>query len=259
MRLFHLAGIISNTRIYNNTFYLPAGSTTAPIYATGWNGYPVSVYFNNNIFYLASAGMWIGWSNIGTKVFDNNVVYGMHTSGEPSGNNNLTSDPQLVSPGSGATGSLVNGVLTFGNVDGYKLKTGSPALQAGKLMTGNGGHDYWGNPVSATTPPNIGAHNGAGIAAASLEDGFSGENRVFPSPVNSGGIVNLIYNAGEASSEARIEIYNASSQLAFSRKLALVKGANLVTVKLPGIGSGLYIAILSERTGRGRYRILVTE
>jgi len=270
MRLFQLAGIISNTRIYNNTFYLPAGSTTAPIYVSGWNGYPVSVYFDNNIFYLASAGSWTGWSNIGTKVFDNNAVYGMHTFGEPSGNNNLTSDPQLVSPGSGGAGSLVNGDFTFGNVDGYKLKTGSPALHAGKLMTSNGGHDYWGNPVSSTAAPNIGAYNEPGVAAAShrvtesrtsasLGDGLSGENRVFPSPVNSGGIVNFIYNALEGSSDGKIEIYNASSQLAFSRKLELVKGANLVTVKLPGISSGLYIAILSERTRRERYRILVTE
>ena len=270
MRLFHLTGLLSNARIYNNTFYLPRGSTTAPILTSGWNGYPVSVYFNNNIFYLTSAGSWTGWSNIGTKVFDNNVVYGMHTSGEPSGNNNLTSDPQLVSPGSGATGSLINGVFTFANVDGYKLKSISPALQAGKLMTGNGGRDYWGNPVSSTTAPHIGAYNGSEVAAASLQvresttsirlgDGFSGDNRVFPSPVNSGGMVNFMYNAGEASSEGKIEIYNSSSQLAFSRKLSFAKGANLVTVKLPRISSGLYIAILSEKTRRERYRILVTE
>ena len=194
----------------------------------------------------------------------------MHTFGEPSGINNLTSDPQLVSPGSGGTGSLVNGVFSFGNVDGYKLKTGSPALHAGKLMTSNGGHDYWGNPVSSTTSPNIGAYNGSEVAAASLQvkegttsaslgDGFAGENRVYPSPVSSGGMVNFIYNAGEGSSEGKIEIYNSSSQLTFSRKLELVKGANLVTVKLPGISSGLYIAILSERTRRESYRILVTE
>ncbi|HTI89839.1 MAG TPA: carbohydrate binding domain-containing protein [Puia sp.] len=269
-RLFHLAGIISNAWIYNNTFYLPEGSATAPIITSGWNGYPAGIYFINNLFYLASAGSWIGWDRIGAKVFDNNLVYGKHTSGEPSGNNNLTADPQLLSPGRGAVGSLVNGIFTFGNAEGYKLKTGSPALHAGKLVTGNGGHDYWGNPVSSAAAPNIGAYNGSAVAAASIGviesktsarpgDGFSGENRVFPSPVNSGGNVNFSYNAGEGSSEGKIEIYSSSGQLAFTGKLALVKGTNWVTVKLPPMNSGLYIAILSESTRRESYRILVTE
>jgi hypothetical protein len=270
MRLFHLAGIIYNVQIYNNTFYLPAGSATLPIYATDWNGYPVSISYTNNIFYFVSAGSWTGWSNIGAKVFDNNVIYGRHTSGEPTGNNNLASDPQLVSPGSGTPGGVVNGVFTFGNVDGYKLKPGSPAFHAGKLMTGNGDHDYWGNPVSSTAAPNIGAYNGAGTATASVqvtesrtaagpEDDSSGEDRVFPSPVNSGGTVSFIYNTGKGSSEGKIEIYNSSGRLAYSRQLLFVKGANWVTVKLPGISSGLYIAILSERTSRKTYRIWVTE
>ena len=56
------------------------------------------------------------------------------------------------------------------NADDYKLKSGSPALKTGILINGssnsknfiqnNGGKDYFGNNVSNTEKPNIGAYNG---------------------------------------------------------------------------------------------------
>ncbi|MER8042373.1 hypothetical protein [Streptomyces sp. NPDC094032] len=40
------------------------------------------------------------------------------------------------------------------------LAPGSPALSAGALVEDNGGRDWFGNDVSATSPPTIGAYEG---------------------------------------------------------------------------------------------------
>ncbi|WP_024756688.1 hypothetical protein [Streptomyces exfoliatus] len=44
-----------------------------------------------------------------------------------------------------------------------RLGTGSPALTAGTLIADNGGRDWFGNAVSATSVPNIGAYEGPGV------------------------------------------------------------------------------------------------
>jgi|GEM_PF-6953859 len=158
-RILILNGNVQNARIYNNTMYLPEGSTTRPIVIDNWGGtFPHNVYIQNNIFYLGSAGNWQDWDSItGDKVFDYNIVYGAHTAGEPSGMHNQTADPLLGAPGTGTTGIRTDSGNQFGNVDGYKLTGSSPAIGAGLLMADNGGRDYWGNPVSGSQPPDIGA------------------------------------------------------------------------------------------------------
>jgi hypothetical protein len=43
-----------------------------------------------------------------------------------------------------------------------RLAAGSPALSAGTLIADNGGRDWFGNAVSATAAPTIGAYEGEG-------------------------------------------------------------------------------------------------
>lgn len=69
--------------------------------------------------------------------------------------NGIVGDPQFVAPGTGGD--------TIHSVDGYKLRRTSAALDNGAVVTGNGGRDYWGNPVSATTKPHRGAYQGPGL------------------------------------------------------------------------------------------------
>jgi hypothetical protein len=40
------------------------------------------------------------------------------------------------------------------------LTADSPALGVGLVIPGNGGLDYWGNPVSESAAPHLGAYNG---------------------------------------------------------------------------------------------------
>ncbi|MGA5499239.1 right-handed parallel beta-helix repeat-containing protein [Streptomyces cinereoruber] len=69
--------------------------------------------------------------------------------------NGIAGDPRFVAPGTG--GSSIH------EVDGYKLKSASPAFGNGAVVTDNGGRDYWANPVSTTTKPNRGAYQGPGL------------------------------------------------------------------------------------------------
>ena len=39
------------------------------------------------------------------------------------------------------------------------LLAASPALSAGLLILGNGGFDFWGNPVFNSSAPNLGAYH----------------------------------------------------------------------------------------------------
>lgn len=50
-----------------------------------------------------------------------------------------------------------------GSVDGYGLRSTSPALNNGSVISDNGGRDHWANPVPATTKPHRGAYNGPGV------------------------------------------------------------------------------------------------
>lgn len=158
-RVFQLAGPTTNTQVYNNTIYLPAGSTTMPIYVNSWDGYTKSISFANNIWMLQGAGNWQGLSNIASLQFDHNTIYGVHTTGEPADANKSTLNPMLAGAGSGGIGRS--------SVDGYKLVSGSPAIGTGKVISNNGGKDYWGTTVSSTMAPNRGAYNSPGVTAPS--------------------------------------------------------------------------------------------
>lgn len=108
------SGADASTYIYNNTIYVPANLSPTFFddrFATH------SYYVYNNIFYNLSTTATYGFDNgISTRVFDYNVFYGQHPSGEPSGGHKLTSDPKLVSPGSGGIGLVPSMATNFRRV-----------------------------------------------------------------------------------------------------------------------------------------------
>ena len=161
-------------KIYNNTIYQDSHATASIIsnytnksyVATGHS----DITFQNNIVYMMNGVPWYPPDSTGT--YDSNIIYGTHTVREPVGTHKSTADPLLVGPGSGGTG------LT--TVDGYKLRTSSPALNSGVLVSemygahnGNGGRDYWGYAVSSTAAPNRGAYNGPGVAGGTNGTGLA--------------------------------------------------------------------------------------
>ncbi|MDQ0933622.1 LamG-like jellyroll fold domain-containing protein [Streptomyces turgidiscabies] len=152
-----MGGVDSGTtaQVYNNTIYVPRGNNGKVT-----DGTPNStVTFSNNIIYKRGTG---GYSNTRTT-WTHNLFYGDHPSTEPSDSAKITSDPLFVKPGGGSAGRA--------SAAAYKLRSGSPAFGAGAVIANNGGQDYFGNTVSSSTAPNIGAYNGAAVSGPTATPG----------------------------------------------------------------------------------------
>lgn len=134
----------TNTQIYNNTFYLsrPVDVINNANGSTGDNA-----AFRNNVFHVATTQA--AYLNAGTLTFDANVFHGNHPAGEPADARKVTADPLLTAPGTATSRT---------DVDGYRLRTGSPALANGVVMTSSATRDYFGNRVPAGCAPDRGAH-----------------------------------------------------------------------------------------------------
>ncbi|MBN2500572.1 MAG: right-handed parallel beta-helix repeat-containing protein [Anaerolineales bacterium] len=153
-RIFSFHGSTVNTQIYNNTVYIGPGKRVRIVeqepYGLGdTQSKPVSAYFYNNILYNEGNALYL-FTQGTANVFDYNLFYGRYAQGEPEDLHKLVEDPWLVDPGSGGTG--------LDTLGGYQLQEGSPAIGSGKIIEGNGGQDFWGNPVPQDAPPDRGAH-----------------------------------------------------------------------------------------------------
>jgi len=144
----------SNFSIYNNTIYIPPGSTSKVVFVGGTIDNTVTSTFKNNIISNWGTGTY---DAVNGASWDHNIFFGNHPSSEPSDSNKLTVDPLLLAPGTATS-------LT--NASGYNLRTSSPSNLSGVLISNNGGLDYFGNSVSSATAPSRGAFNGTPVLAA---------------------------------------------------------------------------------------------
>ncbi|MCP2341418.1 hypothetical protein [Actinomadura rupiterrae] len=134
------------------------------------NGNAATLQFYNNVVYCPGKKFNINVPT--TSTLENNIWTGTSDSTLPTGSgiswlwnvfqgvprpttNGIVGDPQLVNPGTGGD--------TLTSADGYKLKSTSPALSNGGVLSNNGGRDFWGNAVSSTAKPHRGAYNGPGL------------------------------------------------------------------------------------------------
>ena len=108
---------------------------------------PIETVFYNNIFYFEDKADW-GCQPDQSCSFQNNLYFNLN----PKGIGAVNEDPVFVEPGKGG----IDIDMTDSNrLSGYKLKLGSPALGAGKMIKNNGNKDFLGNRI--TKNPNIGA------------------------------------------------------------------------------------------------------
>ncbi len=150
--LIRLTSSSGDAKIYNNVFYIPANLSPRIIWESTSTVLPARTYsYYNNIFYNLSPNATYTFSDGGhyNRIFSHNVFYGFHPANEPSDSDKFTSDPMFVNPDSGGIG--------LDSVDGYMLRPYSPCIDTGMTVAGNGGQDYWGNPV----PVNGAADRGA--------------------------------------------------------------------------------------------------
>ncbi|MFH8349799.1 right-handed parallel beta-helix repeat-containing protein [Streptomyces sp. NPDC018045] len=131
---------VANLRVYQNTFYAPNAPSLVEVARQN------DLALQGNVFVGRPEGSAVD-DPYGTYRY--NLFH--HASALPvRGDHNITGDPLLTAPGPAVRAS---------DADGYRLKTGSPALNAGSRVTGDGGRDFYGNPVPSV--PHIGAYQGA--------------------------------------------------------------------------------------------------
>ncbi|MCX5632678.1 MAG: hypothetical protein NTW93_03250 [Phycisphaerae bacterium] len=195
------SGATASSYIYNNTVYIPNTATSQLLF--DYRQATHTIYAYNNIFYILNTGASYDFSSM-TKTFNYNVFYGVHPSGEPSDAHKLTSNPMLVNPGSGGIG--------LDTVDGYMLQAGSPCIDSGMTIAGNGGLDYWGNSVPYNSLTDRGAHEWAPIV--------SDTNAPTPNPMtwattpHSTGPTSISMTATTATDISGVEYYFANTTIA---------------------------------------------
>ncbi|MEU1321191.1 carbohydrate binding domain-containing protein [Streptomyces tibetensis] len=161
--VFHFVGNIPNKSgssaavplIYNNSIYInKSGLNTPVLYSRRGSSVSGTLSFRNNAVFNYGTGGYFTTSS--GSVYSNNLFYGNHPSSEPADSAKVVADPEFRNPGNAGTSSSYTGT------NAYQVHPSSPVIRAGAVISDNGGKDAFGNTVSATATPNIGAYNGSG-------------------------------------------------------------------------------------------------
>jgi hypothetical protein len=136
-----------NIRVYNNTIYTTDASAAYMVRNTNRS----TVAFTNNLFVGPKVPAVIA---DGVATFDANLYANVTCRVDHPDAHAVVADPAFVQPGK---------ARSLATATGYVLRKGSPALGAGVAVAGNGGRDYFGNPVPKAGHPNIGAYQGPGV------------------------------------------------------------------------------------------------
>ncbi|NCD72432.1 hypothetical protein [Mucilaginibacter agri] len=150
--MMRISGSATNTLIYNNVIDIgPSQTGVALTWQKSWNGKtPSNTTYYNNIYDNGGTGSTFEISQGSNTKFDYNAFYRNAAARQPTQVHPINGDVKFVNPGSG-------------NPAGFKLKAGSVALGAGVIIPNSGAKDYFGNPISPTSAPNVGAYNGKGL------------------------------------------------------------------------------------------------
>ncbi|MEY9956628.1 right-handed parallel beta-helix repeat-containing protein [Streptacidiphilus sp. MAP5-52] len=150
-------GALKNGQIYGNTLYLADGVSQQIV--TEATSATLDVKFTDNAVVRHGSTGTVGWTlSDPAWVNDHNLFYDVPV---PSGaTNSVTGAP------------LFNG-RELADPYGFQLAAGSAALSAGVQVSGNGGLDYFGNPVPATGAVDIGAYQGGAVCAPPVAENFN--------------------------------------------------------------------------------------
>jgi hypothetical protein len=149
MRVFRLVGPGTRfSNIYNNSVYLGADVVGDVVKNESWNGLAGEARFENNIFYIEpNAGGTRAFDQNPEIYYDNNAYFGV--AGPNSDQHKITGDPLFADAGGAGIGMATGAA--------YKLTSGSPCIDSGKLIVGNDAmYDFFGNPLYNGLP-DIGA------------------------------------------------------------------------------------------------------
>lgn len=122
-----------NVHIYNNTHYVRKG-LRVKVFAEDRT--PINTVFENNIFYFEGKGEWGRNAEGINTAFRNNLYFNIGP--HPSETNPIVANPGFYRPGMAGTGIDLK---TMAALRGYLPRPGSPCIDAGVEIKGNGGID----------------------------------------------------------------------------------------------------------------------
>ena len=158
-----------NTQIYNNTIYAYNTNHAAQGFfiknaeSIETNDPSTNTIVKNNIFIrensteAENADLIYELSSTNGSVFSNNIYHGNFTDPVIEDQNPYFDDPELENPGNI---SFDINTLAY-NTTGYQMKNSSAYLESGLVILNNGEFDFWGNELSPTEAPSIGAYQSA--------------------------------------------------------------------------------------------------
>jgi len=238
----------AGNEIYNNVFYIGPGLSPNIIHESSKQH---TYNFHNNIIYNLSSTADYSFKDTGQyRNISHNVFYGYHPTGlltgEPADPFKLTGDPLFVNPGTAGIG--------IGGLSGYKLASGSPAINSGKVITANGGFDFWSN-LLYNGSPDRGAHEFFSSArnSASVDDkgGSLMEWMVFPNPAAEAVSV-LLPNLSEGAID--LLVTDMTGRIVWVSKAE----KELTVIELADLAPGCYLITLRDNiSGRTDSRRIV--
>lgn len=122
-----------NIHIYNNTHYVRKDLNVG-VFAEGRT--PLNSRFENNIFFFEGRGQWGNKAQGINTVFHNNLYFNI--SPHKSDTSSITTHPRFINPG--VAGNDID-LKTMDALRGYQLQQGSPCIDTGIRIEGNGGKD----------------------------------------------------------------------------------------------------------------------
>ncbi|WP_241291265.1 right-handed parallel beta-helix repeat-containing protein [Burkholderia stabilis] len=157
-------------QFYNNTIYLPAGSTAA-ITATQNSAYKTAIQFSNNIVDNLGTGGYLAASANFVPTWRNNLFFGSNHTGDPSDATEVAGDPLFAGPLTDASGNAPTGFAgaTYDNyaaLAGFRISAQSPAASKGSMIELPSTVDLFQNPLPTKCAPDIGAHQVTPVPAS---------------------------------------------------------------------------------------------
>ena len=236
--------------VYNNTVFCSADLAPIIISERNNGGSGTRSYtFNNNLIDNQSPDATYDFNSSYYRTIDYNCFWGIHPAGEPDDPHKVLGDPKLVNAGSGGTG--------INTVDGYQLLPASSCINAGLVIAGNGGKDYWGNTLYQDAP-DIGAYEYpdavSGVSALNLPGSKNEVLTVFPDPNK--GHFNLTINVPKKDI-FDIVVYTGNGELLWKREKVPVDGHYSARIDLDSLSSGICMIEVTGKTGRFTRKMII--
>jgi hypothetical protein len=147
--ILRTSGKLTNLLFHNNVLYTSDTDEHDDIIIVNngsWGGASAkNSYYYSNIFLHLAANPVFDFGDSYSNQFENNLFFGNRAWNEPEDPHKITEDPMLINPGTK-------------DLNGYMISGDSPAVQAGKVITGHPEKDFFGNPIPPEGPVDIGIH-----------------------------------------------------------------------------------------------------